>query len=210
MKTGKVQAKAAVVLALILIIVGIIVAGIVKESSMPKLSKEKMQENMEQAATIREEESKSSDEKAEADGKYSKELESFQISAAKTAVDKEVKEEQAGEAKEKEEQNNQEEDGYLCGYTSERLVTEEDVEELNSKTYEDLPQGKGIIQMVVNEMYARYGYEFQNEEIQSYFDQKEWYQKITVRNTNMDDVIKNMTETERNNVEFLSAYIVEE
>ena len=59
-------------------------------------------------------------------------------------------------------------------------------------------------------MYARYGYQFQNEEIQSYFDQKEWYQKITVRSADMDDVIKSMTETERENVEFLSEYIVEE
>ena len=84
------------------------------------------------------------------------------------------------------------------------------MEKLNSKTYENLPQGKGIIQMVVNEMYARYGYQFQNEEIQSYFDQKEWYQKITVRSADMDDVIKSMTETERENVEFLSEYIVEE
>ncbi len=209
MKTGKVQAKAAVVLALILIIVGIIVAGITKENSMPKLSKEKMQENMEQAEKVKEEEAEASDEKTEADGGYSKELESFQISAAKTVADGEVKEEgQAGEAEEKKE--SEEEGGYLCGYTSERLVTEEDVEELNSKSYENLPQGKGVIQMVVNEMYARYGYQFQNEEIQIYFDQKEWYQNIKVRNTNMDDVIKNMAKTERENVEFLSAYIVEE
>lgn len=217
MKAGKVQAKAAVVLVLILIIVGIIVAGITKENSMPKLSKEKMQENMEQAEKVKEEEAKASDEKTEADGGYTKELKSFQISVANTAADGEGKEEgqaEAGEAKETkgvDEQKESEEKGeYLCSYTSDRLVTEEDVEELNSKTYENLPQGKGIIQMVVNEIYARYGYQFQNEEIQSYFDQKEWYQNIKVRNTNMDDVIKNMTKTERENVEFLSAYIVEE
>ena len=55
MKTGKIQAKAAVVLALILIIVGIIVTGIAKETSMPKLSKERMKENFEQAEKAKEE-----------------------------------------------------------------------------------------------------------------------------------------------------------
>ena len=213
MKTGKIQAKAAVVLALILIIVGIIVTGIAKETSMPKLSKERMKENFEQAEKAKEE-TEVTGEKTEADERYAKNLESFQISAAEAAVNGAVKEDQISETEEMKEtegkKESEEEGEYLCRYTSERLVTEEDVEKLNSKTYENLPQGKGIIQMVVNEMYARYGYQFQNEEIQSYFDQKEWYQKITVRSADMDDVIKSMTETERENVEFLSEYIVEE
>ena len=64
--------------------------------------------------------------------------------------------------------------------------------------------------MVVNELYAKYGYQFGNEEIQGYFDQQEWYQDIPTRNTDMNDVIQKMTGTERANVEFLSPYIEEE
>lgn len=89
------------------------------------------------------------------------------------------------------------ENSYLCAYSSDRLMTEEDVQELQQGTYADLPQGKGIIRMVVNELYAKYGYQFGNEEIQAYFNQKEWYQDIPTRNTDMNDVIKKMTDTER-------------
>ena len=102
------------------------------------------------------------------------------------------------------------ENSYLCAYSSDRLMTEADVQELKEGTYADLPQGKGIIRMVVNELYAKYGYQFGKEEIQAYFNQKEWYQDIPTRSTDMNDVIKKMTDTERANVEFLSPYIEEE
>jgi len=113
-----------------------------------------------------------------------------------------------GETEEQEERKSQEEteSGYLCDYSSKRLMTEADIKELNKGTYENLPQGKTIIQMVINEMYARYGYQFQSEEIQKYFEQKKWYQDIAVKNTDMNNILKNMTETEKKNVEFLSAY----
>ena len=99
---------------------------------------------------------------------------------------------------------------YLCSYSSERQMTEADVSELRSGTYEDLPEGKNIIRMVINELYAKYGYQFNNEEIQKYFEQKQWYQDITVRNKDMDSIFKGMTDIEKSNVEFLSAFGEEE
>lgn len=98
---------------------------------------------------------------------------------------------------------------YLCGYSSDRLMTEADVQELKQGTYSSLPQGMGIIRMVVNELYAKHGYQFGNEEIQAYFDQQEWYQNIPARDADMNGVVKKMTDTERANVEFLSPYIEE-
>ncbi len=102
------------------------------------------------------------------------------------------------------------EEEYLCTYSSERLMTEADVAELQAGVYENLPEGKNIIQMVINEMYAKYGYQFQNEAIQSYFDQKEWYQQITVRNSDMEAILSGMTDIEVANVQFLAPYGEEE
>lgn len=99
---------------------------------------------------------------------------------------------------------------YLCSYSAERLLTESDVEALNQATYEGLPEGKGIIQMVINEMYAKHGYEFENEEIQAYFNRQSWYQNINVRNRDMDSIFEDMTDMEKVNVEFLSAHNGEE
>lgn len=99
---------------------------------------------------------------------------------------------------------------YLCSYSAERLLTESDVETLNQATYEGLPEGKSIIQMVINEMYAKHGYEFENEEIQAYFNRQSWYQNINVHNRDMDSIFEDMTDMEKANVEFLSAHNGEE
>lgn len=95
---------------------------------------------------------------------------------------------------------------YLCSYSADRLLTEADINELKNTQYEDLPEGKDIIQMVINEMYARHGYEFNNEEIQAYFNGKKWYQNIEERNDSMDDIYNNMSDIERKNVDFISEY----
>lgn len=103
-----------------------------------------------------------------------------------------------------------EEAAYLCDYSAQRPLTEADVEAYRAGVYEGLPTGKNVFQMIINEIYARHGYQFQNAEIQAYFDQKEWYQAITERNGDMNAVLAGMSEVEKANVEFLSGYGEEE
>lgn len=95
---------------------------------------------------------------------------------------------------------------YLCSYSNERLVTEEDIDKLKNTKYDNLPAGKDIIQMVINEMYARHGYKFNNKDIQAYFDSKKWYKDIKDHNDNMDDIYNNMSDIERKNVDFISEH----
>lgn len=99
---------------------------------------------------------------------------------------------------------------YLCDYSSQRPLTEADVAAYRAGVYEGLPTGKNVFQMIINEIYARHGYQFVNEEIQAYFDQKEWYQAIPERNADMNAVQASMSEVEKANVSFLSSYGEEE
>ena len=96
---------------------------------------------------------------------------------------------------------------YLCAESNQRELTEEDVTALQSQTVEGLPADKGIIQMVINEMYARRGYQFGDEAIQAYFDSKAWYQEITDRTDDMDAILADMSEIEKTNIDFLSTYV---
>lgn len=98
----------------------------------------------------------------------------------------------------------EDDDEYLCSFSSERLLTEADIRNLRAGVYDDLPEGKDIIQMVVNEMYARYGYQFNNQEILAYFEQKQWYNDIMGKTSDMDYIYQNMSEIEKENVSFLS------
>lgn len=99
---------------------------------------------------------------------------------------------------------------YLCSYSSERILTEEDIEELEKEDYGDLPEDKTLIRMIINEMYARYGFEFQNEQIRDYFNQRDWYKNMTERESDMNLIYKNMSDVEKANVEFLTALEEEE
>lgn len=153
-----------------------------------KLSKEKMQAAVEAAS----EQQDSEEETSADDESYYSTVKSFTVKAG-----------QKGEkSSEKKETDNE----YLCSYSSERLITKEEADELKNGTYEEFPEGKDIIQMVINEMYARHGYQFQSEELQAYFDGKKWYQDIEARIDNMDDIYSGMTEIEKKNIDFLSAY----
>ena len=103
-------------------------------------------------------------------------------------------------------QGENETDGYLCSDSSSRVLTQEDIEELQSGTYPDLPEGEGIIQMAVNEMYARKGYQFGSQGIQDYFEEKEWYRDIRQRNSDQKSIYQNMSDIEKANVQFLSSF----
>lgn len=98
---------------------------------------------------------------------------------------------------------------YLNSETSIRVLTLQDVEVMKAGSYDNLPEGKSMIQMVINEMYARYGFRFTNQNIQNYFESKEWYQNITERSMNMDEIYQKMTDIEKANIEFLTLCIEE-
>lgn len=93
---------------------------------------------------------------------------------------------------------------YLCDYSSQRQMTDADIATLKAGTYGNLPAGKSIIRMVINEMYAKYGYQFTTTDVQSYFDQKTWYQAIANKTNNMDQIYQSMTDVEKANVDFLT------
>ncbi len=111
------------------------------------------------------------------------------------------------ESAQTEENNTEETADYLCPETSERELTESDVTALQSKTVEGLPEGKDIIQMVINEMYAKKGYQFTDTAIQDYFNSKTWYQEIAEKTDDMDAVFNGMSDVEKANVEFLQPYV---
>lgn len=114
-------------------------------------------------------------------------------------------EEDIQEPEEEWEQN--ESSDYICSYSSIRRLNEDDLFEIYSNTYYySIPDDKTIAQMMINEIYARHGYEFSNSNIREYFDTKEWYRNIDERNDDMDEIYHNMSEIEKDNITFLENY----
>ena len=66
---------------------------------------------------------------------------------------------------------------YLCSYSSDRLLTDSDVEGYLNANYSEynFPEGINIIQMIINEIYAKHGYEFTDSKLSAYFSNKTWY-----------------------------------
>lgn len=92
---------------------------------------------------------------------------------------------------------------YLCQESIVRVLNDQDVANLKSGVYENLPAGKDIIQMVINEIYARNGYQFENPEIQAYFESKSWYQVRNTDATDMETIYNSMSDIDKANVDFL-------
>lgn len=178
-----------VILGIILALLLVIIVLVMTSQNTGSLSEDKMQENAELAEKFQQE----GKENVTESEFYTKKLEKFDVNK--------------GSGKNNSGDESAEPDNdYLCSYSSERLITEEDIEKFKKGKYKNLPEGKDIIQMIINEMYAKYGYEFQSEEIQEYFENKEWYKEVNSYNSNMDDIFSEMTEIEKENVKFLSAH----
>ncbi len=97
-------------------------------------------------------------------------------------------------------------DGYLCTYSSTRLITQADMTALSAGNYGALPAGKSLAQMIINEIYAKHGYLFQTQEIQDYFDQKTWYRNIGSYSSDANVIVSRMNDIEKQNIEFLNNY----
>ena len=97
---------------------------------------------------------------------------------------------------------------YLCSYSSDRLLTDSDVEGYLNANYSEynFPEGINIIQMIINEIYAKHGYEFTDSKLPAYFSNKTWYKSNTNKVNDMNAVSDSMSEIEKKNVDFLNSY----
>ena len=97
---------------------------------------------------------------------------------------------------------------YLCSYSSDRLLTESDIDEYLSKDYSkyNFPKDINIIQMLINELYAKKGYEFTDQTLSAYFSAKTWYANNKNKINDMDAVLASMSDIEKKNVDFLNSY----
>ncbi len=82
---------------------------------------------------------------------------------------------------------------YILPDSDKRLLTEEDLEGLSADE----------CKLARNEIYARHGRKFNDEEIQSYFDSKDWYEGTVEAADFKEDYLP---EIERKNVQFISDY----
>ncbi|MCD8324546.1 MAG: YARHG domain-containing protein, partial [Clostridiales bacterium] len=94
---------------------------------------------------------------------------------------------------------------YLCSYSSERLITDADMETLSTGDYGELPGGRSLAQMMINEIYARNGCQFESEDVQEYFDGKSWYQEIGTYETDKDAIYNAMSQIEKDNIDYLKS-----
>ena len=85
---------------------------------------------------------------------------------------------------------------YLCSYSSDRLLTDSDVEGYLNANYSEynFPEGINIIQMIINEIYAKHGYEFTDSKLSAYFSNKTWYKSNTNKVNDMNAVSDSMSE----------------
>ena len=97
---------------------------------------------------------------------------------------------------------------YLCSYSSDRLLTDSDVEGYLNANYSEynFPEGINIIQMIINEIYAKHGYEFTDSKLSAYFSNKTWYKSNTNKVNDMNAVSDSMSEIEKKNVDFVTSY----
>ena len=84
---------------------------------------------------------------------------------------------------------------YLCSYSSDRLLTDSDVEGYLNANYSEynFPEGINIIQMIINEIYAKHGYEFTDSKLSAYFSNKTWYKSNTNKVNDMNAVSDSMS-----------------
>lgn len=98
---------------------------------------------------------------------------------------------------------------YICAYSSERRLTRDEIEDyLEDYSSYNFPGNRSVIQMIINEMYARHGYEFSKDELTKYFNKKEWYRNIDDedRTDDMEGIYRNMSSIEQDNIILLQEY----
>ena len=92
-----------------------------------------------------------------------------------------------------EDEQSQVEDEYILPDSNKRLLTEQDIDELDSE----------MLMLARNEIYARHGRLFKDESIQSYFNTKSWYKGVIPPDEFRQETL---SEIEQTNAEFILKY----
>lgn len=87
-------------------------------------------------------------------------------------------------------------DDYIIPHSDTKRLTEADLKDL---TWKELGLAR-------NEIYARYGYDFSNEELADYFNSKSWYKGTT---TDVEAVRAKFNEVERDNADLIRTYEID-
>ena len=75
------------------------------------------------------------------------------------------------------------------------------VDKIESKDYK-MPGDRSVARMIINEMYAKHGAKFKDNEVQKYFNKKSWYKKIK-KKVSTDKAFSKMSALEKKNIEVL-------
>ncbi len=94
-------------------------------------------------------------------------------------------------------------DTYIYEDSNACAMTEGDVALAEKSLTEELPEGKSIEEMILNEIYARHGYRFEDPKLQAYFDGKQWYLDIGSYSSDLEEINESLNDFEKQNVEFL-------
>ena len=106
-------------------------------------------------------------------------------------------------------QNTGSQSGYLCPYSSERLMTRDEIVSYKNTDYSsyNFPGGRSIVQMLINEIFARHGYNFEDADLANYFYNNSLYSNVVVRHDlDMDGIFKTMSSIEQDNLRLLMEY----
>lgn len=96
-----------------------------------------------------------------------------------------------------EENSNDRYAGFVFPNSDTSLLTEEEIEENISQ--------KATLRRAINEIYARHGYQFTQQENIDYFNQFDWYRTME-KETDMDKVSEQFNSIEKKNVDKLQIY----
>lgn len=106
-------------------------------------------------------------------------------------------------------QSTDSQNGYLCTYSSERLMTRDEIVSYQNTDYSsyNFPGGRSIVQMLINEIFARHGYYFEDQELYNYFYNNSLFSNVTIRQElDMDGVFNTMSSVEQDNLRLLMEY----
>lgn len=107
--------------------------------------------------------------------------------------------------KDKDKKEKKEDNDYICAASSKRKLKKSDLK-IKKKVKAGFPENKSVAQMIINEIYAKHGYQFTSEELQDYFMQKEWYSSMDSYCSDMDEITKKLSAIEKKNIRFLDKY----
>ena len=96
-------------------------------------------------------------------------------------------------------------DGYLFANSANKKLNRSSaldlIEKVDGKGYK-MPGDRSAARMIINEMYAKHGAKFKDNEVQKYFNKKSWYKKIKNK-ISTDKAFSKMSSLEKKNIEIL-------